>query len=45
VLAKSIGQSLIHSLRMQWKRGKLTTRGKRLGVYVWALPGDPQTLL
>jgi hypothetical protein len=45
VLAKSIGQTLIHSLRMQWKRGNLATRGKRLGVYIWALPERPQTLL
>ena len=45
VLAKSIGQSLIHSLRMQWKRGNLTTRGKRLGVYVWSLPEHQKTLL
>jgi hypothetical protein len=38
VLAKGIGQSLIHSLRMQKQRGNLFTRGKRLGVFVWALP-------
>jgi hypothetical protein len=45
VLAKGIGQSLIHSLRMQWKRGHLATRGKRLGTYVWALPDSPRMLL
>jgi intracellular sulfur oxidation DsrE/DsrF family protein len=41
VLAKSIGYSLIHSLRMQHKRGRLILDGKRHGVSVWRLPPDP----
>jgi hypothetical protein len=37
VLAKGIGNSLIHVLRMQKLRGTLTTQGKRQAAYVWAL--------
>jgi hypothetical protein len=39
VLAKSIGNQLIHTLRMQRSRGKLATQGKRQAAYVWAIPG------
>lgn len=45
VLAKSVGQSLVHALRMQALRGKIITRGKRVGVSVWELPNGSQTLL
>lgn len=38
VLAKTIGHRLIHSLRMQEKRGRVRREGKRKGVTVWRLP-------
>lgn len=38
VLAKGIGGRLIHSLRMQERRGKVRRDGKRHGVSVWRLP-------
>jgi hypothetical protein len=38
VLAKAIGNRLIHSLRMQEKRGQVKRNGKRKGVSVWRLP-------
>lgn len=38
VLAKGIGSTLIHALRMQQKHGKLNLDGKRHGVSVWRLP-------
>jgi len=38
VLAKGIGQSLIHVLRMQYQRGNLVDGGKQNGVRVWRLP-------
>jgi hypothetical protein len=38
VLAKGIGNSLIHVLRMQKLRGNLVTNGKRQGTFIWALP-------
>jgi hypothetical protein len=38
VLAKAIGTRLIHSLRMQEKRGHVRREGKRKGVTVWRLP-------
>ncbi len=38
VLAKGIGNSLIHALRMQRQRGNLVMAGKRNGVSVWKLP-------
>lgn len=38
VLAKAIGHRLIHSLRMQEKRGRVLREGKRKGVSVWRLP-------
>ncbi len=37
-LAKTIGHRLIHSLRMQEQRGKVSRNGKRHGVSVWRLP-------
>jgi hypothetical protein len=40
VLAKGIGNSLIHALRMQHQRGKLLLDGKRSGVSIWRLPPD-----
>ncbi len=40
VLAKGIGNSLIHALRMQRQRGKLILDGKHHGVSVWRLPTD-----
>jgi hypothetical protein len=43
VLAKSIGNRLIHALRMQAQRGQLVRDGKRHGVSVWELP--PQKTL
>jgi hypothetical protein len=39
VLAKAIGNRLIHSLRMQEQRGRVRRDGKRHGVSVWRLPG------
>jgi hypothetical protein len=38
VLAKAIGNRLIHSLRMQEQRSKVRRDGKRHGVSVWRLP-------
>jgi hypothetical protein len=38
VLAKAIGNRLIHSLRMQEQGGKVRRDGKRHGVSVWRLP-------
>lgn len=38
VLAKSIGNRLIHALRMQAQRGNIANDGKRHGVSVWCLP-------
>lgn len=38
VLAKSICGTIIHSLRMQHKRGQIQDSGKRKGVRVWQLP-------
>jgi hypothetical protein len=35
VLAKAIGNQLIHALRMQSQRGKIVRDGKRHGVSVW----------
>lgn len=40
VLAKGIGSRLIHALRMQATRGRLTFSGKRHGVSVWRLADD-----
>lgn len=42
VLAKAIAGRVIHALRMQAKRGKITDQGKHKGRIVWALP--PLTL-
>jgi len=39
VLAKAIGNRLIHSLRMQQQRGSGEREGKRKGVSVWRLCG------
>lgn len=44
VLAKGIGNSLIHALRMQHQRGRLVLKGKRVGVSVWALPPDARLI-
>lgn len=44
VLAKGIGQQLIHALRMQNQRGGIVMIGKRHGLSVWRLPAD-KTLL
>lgn len=41
VLAKGIGSTLIHALRMQRQNGKLILDGKRHGVSVWRLPPEP----
>ena len=38
VLAKAIGHRLIHSLRMQEQRGRVSREGKRKRVSVWRLP-------
>ena len=38
VLAKAIGNRLIHSPRMQEQRGRVCRVGKRKGVSVWRLP-------
>jgi len=38
VLAKGLTNRLIHSLRMQEKRGRVKREGKRKGVTVWRLP-------
>jgi hypothetical protein len=38
VLAKAIGNRLIHSLRMQGTRKRVGRDGKRHGVSVWRLP-------
>jgi hypothetical protein len=38
VLAKGLTNRLIHSLRMQEKRGRVRREGKRKGVTVWRLP-------
>jgi len=38
VLAKAIGNRLIHALRMQAQRGAIQCTGKRHGVSVWRLP-------
>ncbi len=38
VLAKGIGSSLIHALRMQAHRKAIVMVGKRHGVSVWRLP-------
>jgi hypothetical protein len=38
ILAKGIGNRLIHSLRMQETRGRVCREGKRHGVSVWRLP-------
>jgi hypothetical protein len=40
ILAKAIGGRLIHSLRMQEKRGRVVRQGKRHGVSVWRLPPE-----
>jgi hypothetical protein len=40
VMAKSVGNQLIHSLRMQWRRGRIVREGKRVGVSIWRLPTD-----
>jgi hypothetical protein len=40
VMAKGVGQSLVHVLRMQKQRGKLVTRGKAQAAFIWALPTD-----
>jgi hypothetical protein len=37
VLAKAIGIQLVHAMRMQASRGRVTMIGKRLGVCVWRL--------
>lgn len=39
VLAKGLTNRLVHSLRMQEKRGRVKREGKRKGVTVWRLPG------
>jgi hypothetical protein len=38
VLAKAIGNRLIHSLRMQEQLSRVRRDGKRKGVSVWQLP-------
>jgi hypothetical protein len=38
VLAKGLTNRLIHSLRMQEKRGRVGRDGKRKGVTIWRLP-------
>lgn len=38
VLAKGLTNRLIHSLRMQEHRGKVSRDGKRKGVTIWQLP-------
>ena len=38
VLAKGLTNRLIHSLRMQEHRGRVSRQGKRKGVTVWRLP-------
>jgi hypothetical protein len=40
VLAKAIGNRLIHSLRMQEHNGRVKRQGKRKGVSVWRLPSS-----
>lgn len=37
VLAKAVANNLIHSLRMQERRGKIARDGKRDGVCVWRI--------
>lgn len=44
VLAKAIAYRMIQALRMQQKRAKLATLGKRRGVSVWALPSQAAVL-
>jgi hypothetical protein len=41
VLAKAICCKIVHPLTQLWRRGKLATAGKRRGVRIWALPGQP----
>jgi hypothetical protein len=38
VLAKGLTNRLIHSLRMQEGRGRVSREGKRKGVTVWKMP-------
>ena len=38
VLTKAVAYRLIHALRQQVRRDKLTDAGRRRGVRVWALP-------
>ena len=45
VLAKAIAYKIIHSLRQQVRRGKLTDAGKRANVRVWALPSQVDAML
>ncbi|MGC1863520.1 MAG: hypothetical protein WA733_20970 [Methylocystis sp.] len=40
VLARTIANRLIHSLRMQAMRGRVLMDGKRKGVCVWAINDD-----
>jgi hypothetical protein len=40
VLAKGLTNRLIHSLRMQERRGRVQRDGKRKGVTVWRLPAN-----
>ena len=39
VLAKSVAERLIHALRMQAKRGKITIAGKERGAIIWVASG------
>lgn len=40
VLAKSIGNRLIHVLRLQWKQGKLIAKGRDKAARIWELPPE-----
>jgi hypothetical protein len=39
VMAKSVAARLIHSLRMQARRGKIAIKGKDRGAIVWTTAG------
>ncbi|MGK2740827.1 hypothetical protein ACSHT0_08010 [Tepidicaulis sp. LMO-SS28] len=39
VLSRAMCMRIVHSLRMQHKRGKMGQKGKRKGVWVWELNG------
>jgi hypothetical protein len=44
VLARVLANTLIHSLRMQARRGRVVMAGKRKGVCIWSLTGDKMLL-